>query len=133
MIYNGVMKKPYNPTIKPKPAHYKVLDNLVENGGNKYKAIVDAGYSKETAKTPSKVVESKGFLRALDECGLTEQVLNTALSEDIKGKPKNRLGELTLAYKLRGLLSDRVEGNKTLVLNISGQSAQRFLKTDTNT
>lgn len=45
----------------------RVLVNLSENGGNLGKAILDAGYSKSYAKTPSKIVESKTFLEVLEE------------------------------------------------------------------
>lgn len=38
-----------------------VTHKLVENGGNLGKAMVDAGYSTNTAKTPQKLTESKGW------------------------------------------------------------------------
>ena len=44
-------------TLKQKRA----IANLVENGGNVSKAMRDAGYSVETAKTPSKLTESEAF------------------------------------------------------------------------
>ena len=34
---------------------------MVENGGNMSKAMIDAGYSPNTAKTPQKLTNSKGF------------------------------------------------------------------------
>lgn len=39
----------------------KAIANLVENGGNVSKAMRDAGYSVETAKTPQKLTESVAF------------------------------------------------------------------------
>lgn len=44
-------------TFKQKLAASK----LVENGGNIGKAMVDAGYSPRTAKTPQKLTNSRGF------------------------------------------------------------------------
>lgn len=124
-------KKPYNKprksyNVKAKPIHYKVARNLVENGGNKYKAILDAGYSKAVATTPQKVTESKGFIQAMSECGLDIATLNGYLASDLKAKKENRLGELTLAYKLHGKLRDTVQENKTLILITSGESATRY-------
>ena len=39
----------------------KAISNMVENGGIASRAMVDAGYSEATAKTPQKLTESKGF------------------------------------------------------------------------
>lgn len=44
-------------TVKQK----KAIAKVVENGGNVSKAMVDAGYSAATAKTPQKLTESKGW------------------------------------------------------------------------
>ncbi len=45
----------------------KALDKVVENGGIISKAMRDAGYSEETAKTPSKLTDSKGWKELLEE------------------------------------------------------------------
>lgn len=117
-------KKRYN--VKPKPMHYKVIKNLVENGGNKYRAIRDAGYSEAVATTPQKVTESKGFIQAMNEAGLSIETLNTYLASDLKAKPKQRFNELQLAYKLHGKLKENTLENKTLILITSGESATRY-------
>jgi hypothetical protein len=49
------------PTMKQKQAIKKV----VENGGIVSKAMIDVGYSPNTAKTPSKLTDSKYFRQAL--------------------------------------------------------------------
>lgn len=49
-------------TIKQK----KALNNLVGNGGNITKAMIDAGYSENTANTPQKLTESKGWLELME-------------------------------------------------------------------
>lgn len=58
-------------TIKQKRA----LGHLVENGGNVYRAMISAGYSHATAKTPQKLTESKGFLELLEESLPDNQLL----------------------------------------------------------
>jgi hypothetical protein len=124
MSNDTTQKKTYR--VKPKERHRQVIKNMAENGGNKRQAILDAGYSQEVADNPKKVTESKGFLMALEESGLTKEFLNNALYDDIKNKPKNRKAELELAYRLRGDLTERKEGNKTLILITSGESAKRY-------
>lgn len=44
-------------TVKQKRA----IRNLVENGGIVSRAMIDAGYSPQTAKVPQKLTESKAF------------------------------------------------------------------------
>ena len=46
---------------------------LVENGGNKGKAIRDAGYSEAMAKTPDKVFGSEGVQALMESIGVTPQ------------------------------------------------------------
>lgn len=45
----------------------KAASKLVENGGNIGKAMIDAGYSPATAKTPQKLTESKGWQNLMDD------------------------------------------------------------------
>lgn len=86
-------------TIKQK----KVINNLVENGGNVTKAMRDAGYSEATINNPSNLTKSKGYKGLLEEYGLTEDRVVTALVEDIKKKPQNRIRELALGAELLGM------------------------------
>lgn len=109
-------------TIKQRLA----LDKMVENGGNASKAMREAGYTKVTARNPNKLTDSIGFHELCEEKGLTDNFLVEALVEDIKEKPQNRKAELELGFKVTGKLSDRPEGSKTLILNITSESAQRF-------
>lgn len=85
------------------------VDKIVENGGNVSKAMRESGYTAETAKTPSKLTDSKGFMQILEEIGLTDQFLTKALYEDIESKKRNRKPELELAYKIRGRLKETVD------------------------
>lgn len=104
----------------------KALDLMVENGGNASRAMIDANYSPATAHTPQKLTESIGFKELCDERGLTESFLVEALVSDIEEKPKNRKAELELGFKVIGKLQDKPEGNKTLIVMISGESAKRY-------
>lgn len=82
----------------------KAADKLVELGGNDMgRAMREAGYSAATAKTPQKLTESKGFLDLCNELGLTDNLIVQALADDIKSKPKQRVQELALAARLKGL------------------------------
>ena len=100
-------KKSYNsrPTMKQRAAAKKI----VENGGNVSKAMRDAGYSKETAKSPAKLLDSKGFIQLMDELGLTDDFIVRALRDDIESKPGNRTQELALAAKMRGRSSEKID------------------------
>jgi hypothetical protein len=85
----------------------KAVDNMVENGGIASKAMRDAGYSENTAKTPQKLTESGGFKAICEEYGLTDGLILKSLVEDIKKKPQNRKPELELGSKITGLLDER--------------------------
>ena len=68
-----------------------------------------AGYSEQTAKTPQKLTESKGFKELYDELGLTDELIISSLVHDIRRKPEGRKAELELAAKIKGLLQNKVE------------------------
>lgn len=87
----------------------KALEKLVEGGRTKGQALIEAGYSPNTAKAPTKVTESKGFKELCDDYGLTDSLIINSLVEDIKGKAKNRKPELELGAKIKGMLTDKLE------------------------
>lgn len=99
--------------------------NLLKDG-KKGKLVELGGYSKAMQHSPEKVLESKGFKEELKKLGLTEELITTALVEDIKAKPKNRLGEMRLGAEILQMNEPQNGGNKTLVINISGESATRY-------
>ncbi len=78
------------------------FEKMVENGGNIGKAMVEAGYSSNTAKTPQKLTESLGFIELCEEKGLTDDLLIRSLVEDILNKKGNRKSELELGFKIKG-------------------------------
>ena|SRR3990167_1750865 len=83
-------------------------------------------YSPSTAKNPKKLTGSKGFQEIYMKKGLTAGLITGALVEDIKKKPQNRLGEMRLGAEILKMNDREPEGNKTLIINISGESAQRY-------
>lgn len=94
-------------TQKPTIKQRKAVEAMVENGGVVSRAMIAAGYSKETAKSPNKLTDSQGFKQLCEECGLTDNLILKSLTEDIKKKPQNRKPELELGAKIKGLLNER--------------------------
>lgn len=94
------------------------VKELVENGGNVSRAMLKANYSKKTSKTPQKLTNSKGFIEALDEFGLTDELLTVSLVKDIKKKAGKRARELELGFKVRGRLKENKDGGNTYNFNI---------------
>lgn len=84
------------------------LDNVVKNGGNISKAMRDAGYSPNTAKTPKKLTESAAW-RELMDAYLPDELILSALADDIENKKGNRTPELTLAAKLKGKMTEKID------------------------
>lgn len=82
--------------VKPSFRQILAVDKIVENRGIMGKAMVDAGYSENTAKNPKNLTESDGYKQLLEEKGLTPGLIVESLVSDIKAKPKQRLGELSL-------------------------------------
>lgn len=103
-------------TIKQKNLAKLAIENPLTPKG---KLVAMGGYSVAMQKQPGKVLESKGFLEALDSFGLTEELLTTSLVADIKAKPKNRKPELELGYKVRGLLNPDIPPTIPRVTNFT--------------
>ena len=89
--------------MEPTDKQRKLAKNIIDNGGNVSKGMVDAGYSKASAKNPQKYAKAPGVLKAYAEYGLTEGLVITALVDDINAKRKNRTAELKLASDILGL------------------------------
>jgi phage terminase small subunit len=113
------MKKP---TLKQK----KALSLVVGNGGNITKAMLDAGYSPNTANTPSKLTDSKQFQILLAQYLPDDKLLekhsellnkkeviarNNVKSGEIEVIPTGEIdpqavkSALDMAYKLKGSYS----------------------------
>jgi|TARA_Y100000296_G_scaffold1604_1_gene1651 hypothetical protein len=105
------MKKSYN--IKPKHRHKQALQNLVDNGGNMGKAMVDAGYKKNTAHTPQKMTASKGFVALLDDIGLDDNTIGLLLNKHAKSSDKRAsLQAIKMVLQARGLLKHNITFEK---------------------
>ena len=87
----------------------EAFNKSMENYGNISKSMREVGYSKNTAKNPKVLTESKGFKELCDEAGLTDNFIIRCLTEDIEAKPRFRQQELSLAAKIKGLLSDKLD------------------------
>lgn len=78
------------PVKKPRKSasmrQQKALANLVENGGNVSKAMIDAGYSPATAKTPQKLTESDSFIALMEQEGITDQLMLHTLRDGLKAE-----------------------------------------------
>ena len=128
-------------TIKHKRAFEKVV-----KGSSLAKAMREVGYAKSTAKRTNKLTNTKGWQELMDKF-ISEEKLAKVHAEGLEaGKTiyKNNVtsGEieevgfepdyavrhkyLETGYKVRKKLSDKQEGNKTLVLVVSGETANRY-------
>ena len=98
-------------TLKQKRA----VDRMVENGGIASQAMIDVGYSANTARTPSKLTESDGFKELYKEKGLTENLIVESLVDDIKAKPGKRAAELNLGADVLGMK----KGSKVTAIQVN--------------
>ena len=73
---------------------------------NKTDLVVSVGYSKKVAaKKATATIEAKGVQDALENYGLTKELVTTSLVEDIESKKGKRLGELSLGADILGMKS----------------------------
>lgn len=105
----------------------EAVNHLVAHGGSLGAAMRAVGYSPETARSPQKLTESKGFKELCEEAGLTDELLLNALVNDINAKPANRVQELTLAAKLRGRLSEQSNGGTTNNIIVFGDGQSELI------
>lgn len=111
------MTKEYK--TEPTERQKEALDNIVENRGSMKQAMVDAGYDETTAINPKNLTESKGYQQLLKDKGLTESLIVQSLVDDIRAKPKRRLGELQFGADLIGMKKETQEPEKgdTYIIN----------------
>ena len=101
-------------TIRPRPRQRKAAKAVVANLTAASpltlgEIMANSGYGSGAQQTPAVVTESLGFKAALREMGLTEELVTTALVEDIEEKPQRRLGELSLAANILGMVKKESE------------------------
>jgi len=108
------MREKFENDVKPTPKQERYLDERlkqkVQGRTNKKEAALNAGYSEGAATSVKNSIEGKkGFQMLLNERGLDDATLLTYLSEDLKNKPRERLGELKLASEITGLKENKLK------------------------
>lgn len=104
------------PTVRQK----RVAKIRLENPELEKGELVEAGgYSPAVVKTPAKVLESKGYKEALAEYGLTEELITSALVEDINAKPEKRFNELSLGAEILGMKKRDEKPSGTTIANFT--------------
>lgn len=68
---------------EPSMKQTKAIEYALENGGNISQAMLKAGYSPATAKTPQKLTQSQAFQRAMEKAGISEAKLAERLNEGL--------------------------------------------------
>lgn len=125
-------------TIKQK----KAIENVVENGGNVSRAMLDAGYSPATAKTPQKLTETKAWTELMEDYlpddkllakhqeALEATKIHGSLTEPDREVPDipTRLKAVELGYKLKRKMLDAPltpplnQGNTIIFVNFKNES-----------
>lgn len=116
------------PTIKQRKAANKVVD-LIKNGEDMTGAqILDfIGYSKAIQKNPKMVFDSDGFKEAMAVLGFSIEAADMAIAKILRtGKEENRIRASQEVYKRLGAYTQPDTGNKTLIINITGETANRY-------
>lgn len=84
-------------------------------------------YAPSVAKNPKILTSSKGFQEIYAKKGLSVGLIAGSLKDDIEKKPQNRVAELRLGAEILKMTDkENGEGNKTLIINITGETAQRY-------
>lgn len=132
-------------TVKQKLAAKKV----VENGGNVSRAMIEAGYSPATAKSPQKLTESKGWEELMEKYLPDDKVLQAhqagleatkVVSAIIVGKDANskttdfidvpdhptRMKAVELAYKVKKKIGNDGTGVAVQVNTIISDKKQAY-------
>lgn len=124
----------------------RAFDTVGVNGGNISKAMVTAGYSKEVSKRTDKLTRTKGWKELMDKhfpdselAALHKKLLKKkeviVVSDGARegshlewtGQPHtDSLKALETAYKLKSRFVEGESGNKTLILMVTGETAQRY-------
>ena len=96
----------------------KAVNKIIENRGNVSRAMLDVGYTKNSAHNPKNLTNSKGYKELYQKLGLTKNLIVTSLVEDIKAKPGRRTGELGLGADILGLKKGSGGNNTAIQVNI---------------
>lgn len=97
--------------MQKKAADNMISQEMTKGRVNKGKALKEAGYAEYVQKNPKLVTESKGFLKYMEEAGITKASIAEMLADDLREKPRERLGELKLASELMMIKENNLNVN----------------------
>ena len=102
------------PTVRQRRLAKGLAENQMSHAPLSVGAVMrEIGYSSTISEQPSRITESSGFKKALAELGLTEELVVTALVNDILDKPSQRVKELTLAADILGMRRKEADPTST--------------------
>ena len=106
-------------TIKASPTtKQRIVAKKVIQGDTPANGLREANYAPSVIRKPKQVTESEGYKEALREYGLTEELVASALVEDIEKKPQNRTSELNLGADILGMKKTGLNKGSTNILAI---------------
>lgn len=113
-----VVKKKKPIPVSKKIKAGKVVSELVGNGGNLTKAIIKAGYSPNTANTPSKVTNTEAFKQAslsiLDKLKkIQEAQINEILNRCDRALSMEKYKDMVDTFEKTTKLVELLEGRAT--------------------
>lgn len=93
--------------MQPTPRQRKAAKAVAENLRSERplptgQVLEKVGYG-TIVQDPQRITQSIGFKQAIRELGLTEELITTALVNDIESKPANRIQELKLGSEILGM------------------------------
>jgi len=106
----------------PSPRQLKAAKAIFKNLAKDNPASIgvvlkSVGYGFGLQNSPKRVLESQGFKQAIRNLGLTEEFITTALVDDLKAKPANRIQELKLGAEILGMVKREDESDKPKAQN----------------
>ncbi len=117
-------RKGVRPTIRQQAAADQILINQMRAPKDR---LTKGQIAREVGYLSTSQLSSDGVRVALARYGLNEELITAALVDDINAKPGNRVAELRLGADILGISKrESAEGNKTLIVVVSGQSATRY-------
>jgi hypothetical protein len=107
------------PTLERKPrTSYRAKNaakELVANGGTLKHALVKAGYSERTARTPSKVTDTQAFQSEIKPVLIQYEKIRDNILKDLEARDTSEEAYAVLALSLKNLTHDiqLLSGNRT--------------------
>ena len=115
MTLNAAQQRAKEKRIKPTGRQKAAARIRIEKPlASDKEVLLEAGYDESTATVPSLVTNSKGYKQELAQYGLTEELITTALVEDIENKPRKRVRELELGADILSMRKRPIEHQNTI-------------------